>query len=79
MYCDGAYCDDGAASSAILMSPSGIKVRYAVTLDFEGKTNNVAEYEGLLLGIRKARAIGAQIVKNKHRFRTHYKANRQDL
>jgi hypothetical protein len=21
MYCDGAYCDDGDASSAILMSP----------------------------------------------------------
>jgi ribonuclease HI len=62
MYCDGAYCDDGAASSAILMSPSGIKRRYAGRLNFEGKTNNVAEYEGLLLGLRKARAIGAQRV-----------------
>jgi ribonuclease HI len=62
MYCDGAYCNDGAASSAILMSPSGIKVRYAVRLDFEGKTSNMAEYEGLLLGLRKARAIGAQRV-----------------
>jgi hypothetical protein len=62
MHCDGAYCDDGVASLAILMSPSGIKMRYSVRLDFEGKTNNVAEYEGLLLGLRKARAIGARRV-----------------
>jgi hypothetical protein len=53
MYCDGAYCHDGAASFTILMSPSGIKMRYAVRLDFEGKTNNVAEYEGLLLVFAK--------------------------
>jgi ribonuclease HI len=62
MHCDGAYYDDGAASSAILMSPSGIKMRYIVRLDFEGKTNNVVEYERLLLGLRKVRAIGARRV-----------------
>jgi hypothetical protein len=28
MSCDGAYCDDGAASSTILMSPSGVRMRY---------------------------------------------------
>jgi ribonuclease HI len=33
-----------------------------VRLDFEGKTNNVVEYEGLLLGLCKARAIGARRV-----------------
>jgi hypothetical protein len=59
IHCDGAYYDEGATYSAILMSPSGIKMRYAVRLDFEGKTNNMAEYEGLLLGLRKARAIWA--------------------
>jgi hypothetical protein len=37
MYCEGAYCDDGAASSAVLRSPSCIKMRYVVRLDFEGK------------------------------------------
>jgi hypothetical protein len=30
--------------------------------DFEGKKNNVAEYEGLLLGVRKGRGIGARRV-----------------
>jgi ribonuclease HI len=62
MHCDGAYFDDGAASSTILMSPSGIKMKYVVRLNFEDKTNNVAEYEGSLLGLRKARAIGARRV-----------------
>jgi ribonuclease HI len=40
------------------VAPSGIKLKYAVKLDFEGCTNNIVEYEGLLLGLRKARALG---------------------
>ena len=35
-------------------------MKYAARLDFLGCTNNVAEYEGLLLGLRKARALGAR-------------------
>ena len=35
-------------------------MKYAVRLDFEGCMNNIAEYEGLLFGLRKARALGAQ-------------------
>ena len=35
-------------------------MKYAVRLDFKGCTNNVAEYEGLLLGLRKARALCAR-------------------
>jgi ribonuclease HI len=35
-------------------------LKYAVRLDFEGCANNVAEYDGLLLGLRKARVLGAQ-------------------
>ena len=35
-------------------------MKYASRLDFPGCTNNVAEYEGLLLGLRKARALGAR-------------------
>ena len=60
MMCGEAYCNDGASTSAILILPSGIKLRYDVRLSFEGHTNNVAEYEGLLLGLRKARALGAR-------------------
>ena len=57
--CDAAYQRDGAGASAILTAPSGTQLKYAVRLDFKGCTNNVAEYEGLLLGLRKARAPGA--------------------
>ena len=43
-----------------MTAPSGTQLKYAVRLDFNGCTNNVAEYEGLLLGLRKARALGAR-------------------
>ena len=58
--CDGAYCKYGLGASAVLTVPSGTQLKYAARLDFEGCTNNVAEYEGLLLGLRKARALGAR-------------------
>src|SRR6185437_1238532 len=54
--CDGAYCKNGSGASAILTAPSGTQLKYSARLDFPGCTNNVAEYEGLLLGLRKARA-----------------------
>ena len=57
--CDGAYQRDGAGASVILTAPSGTQLKYAARLDFKGCTNNVAEYDGLLLGLRKARALGA--------------------
>ena len=47
-------------ASTILTAPSGTQLKYAMRLDFKGCTNNVAEYEGLLLGLRKARALGAR-------------------
>ena len=57
--CDGAYQRDGAGAWAILTAPSGTQLNYAARLDFKGCTNIVAEYEGLLLGLRKARTLGA--------------------
>jgi ribonuclease HI len=59
------YCDrDGAA--AILISPLGIKLRYATRLQFTKEidkcTNNIAKYEAILLGLRKPRAIGVRDV-----------------
>jgi hypothetical protein len=58
--CDGAYCHLGSAAVAVLKSPSGIKLRYALRLDCDNCTNNMAEYEGLLLALRKARVVGAR-------------------
>jgi ribonuclease HI len=48
-----------------LISPSGIKLRYVARLQFASETdkctNNIVEYEAILLGLRKLRAIGVQI------------------
>ena len=41
-----------------MTAPSGTQLKYALRLDFKGCTNNIAEYEGLLLGLRKAKALG---------------------
>jgi ribonuclease HI len=54
------YCDRDRATS-ILISPSSIKLRYATCLQFTAETdkcnNNIVEYEVVLLGLRKLRAM----------------------
>ena len=57
IYCDGAWGNSGAGIAAIIISPSGAKLKYAARLQFTKETdkctNNIAEYEGLLLGLQK--------------------------
>jgi ribonuclease H / adenosylcobalamin/alpha-ribazole phosphatase len=43
------------------VAPSKVKTCYAAKLDFNC-TNNIAEYEALLLGLRKLRAMGIRRV-----------------
>jgi ribonuclease HI len=47
----------GAGAVVILFAPSKVKTCYATRHDFSC-TNNTAEYEALLLGLRKLRAMG---------------------
>jgi ribonuclease HI len=42
-----------------LTSPSGDQFKHAIHLNFRA-TNNTAEYEGLLAGIRAAAALGVK-------------------
>jgi ribonuclease HI len=62
IHCDGAWCHAGAGAAAIITSPTGIKHRYAARLSFalesDRCTNNIAEYEAVILGLRKLRALG---------------------
>jgi ribonuclease HI len=63
IYCDGAWCKDGVGISAIVESPSGVKIRYAARLNFtmpDPSTNNTTQYEALLLGLHKMKALGHQ-------------------
>nr|CAH68008.1 OSIGBa0157K09-H0214G12.19 [Oryza sativa] len=56
---DGALNSQGAGAGFILTSPSGDQFKHAIHLNFRA-TNNTAEYEGLLAGIRAAAALGAK-------------------
>ena len=47
----------GAGAAAVLVAPSKVRTCYAMKLDFSC-TNNIAEYEALLLGLRKLKAMG---------------------
>jgi ribonuclease HI len=57
VFCDGSWGTFGVGAAAVLVAPSKIRTCYAAKLDFSC-TNNIAEYEALLLGLRKLRAMG---------------------
>jgi ribonuclease HI len=52
----------GAGAAAIITSPSSVKYRYAAHLSFALEssrcTNNIEEYEAVILGLCKLRALG---------------------
>jgi ribonuclease HI len=63
VHCDGAWCDKGIGILAIVTSPAVIVIRYVGWLDFTDdvhSTNNITEYEVLLLALRKMKALGQQ-------------------
>jgi ribonuclease HI len=62
IHCDDTWCHAGAGATAIITSPPGVKYRYAARISFalesDRCTNNIAEYEAVILGLRKLRALG---------------------
>jgi ribonuclease HI len=56
VFCDGSWGTFGAGAAVMLISPSKIETCYATRLDFNC-ANNIAEYEALLLGLRKLKAM----------------------
>jgi hypothetical protein len=61
VFCDGSWGTFGAGAAAVLVAPSKVRTYYAARLDFSC-TNNIAEYEALLLGLRKLKAMGIRRV-----------------
>jgi ribonuclease HI len=57
VFCDGSWGTFRAGAAAVLVAPSKVRTCYAVKLDFSC-INNIAEYEALLLGLRKLKAMG---------------------
>ena len=60
MYFDGAFSLQGAGAGVLLVAPTGEHLKYVIQMHFpwERSTNNTAEYEGLLAGLRIAADLG---------------------
>ena len=59
MYFDGAFALQVVRAGVLLVAPSGEHLKYVVQMHFsEEATNNTAEYEGLLAGLRIAMELG---------------------
>ena len=57
LYFDGSSCKEGAGAGVLLISPGGETVKLMYKLEFV-TTNNTAEYEALLLGLKAAKDLG---------------------
>ena len=57
MYFDESQMKKGASVGLVFISPLGVRMRYMVCLHFPS-SNNVAEYEALINGIRIAIELG---------------------
>ncbi|KAJ3685541.1 hypothetical protein LUZ61_014705 [Rhynchospora tenuis] len=62
VYVDGAASERGSGVRVEIIGPKGEKFHYAIHLTFN-VSNNVAEYEALLAGLRLTEATGAKKVK----------------
>ena len=58
MYFDGSVMTLGSGARVILISPDGSKLCYTIRLHFLA-SNNAAEYEALINGLRIAIKLGA--------------------
>jgi ribonuclease HI len=63
MYFDGSKRVQGAGTGVILISPHGDKLKYVLRMSFPQASNNEAEYEALLHGMKMAKACGATRLK----------------
>jgi ribonuclease HI len=63
IYVDGSKSVLGAGAGVILVSPQGDKMRYVLRMRFAKPSNNEAEYEAVLHGMRMAKACGATRMK----------------
>ena len=59
MYFDGSLMIEGAGAGILLISPTRERLRYVLQLHFPA-SNNAAEYEALLHGLRIAISLGIQ-------------------
>jgi ribonuclease HI len=59
IFFDGASSKEGVGAGVVLVSPAQETIALSYKLEFEA-TNNVAEYEALVLGLRAAKDMGIE-------------------
>nr|GEX43749.1 reverse transcriptase domain-containing protein [Tanacetum cinerariifolium] len=57
LFTDGSSCADGSKAGLILTNLEGAEFTYSLRFRFEA-TNNEAEYEALILGLRITKETG---------------------
>jgi ribonuclease HI len=63
MYFDGSKRVQGSGAGVVLISPQGDKLKYVLRMSFSQASNNEAQYEALLHGMKMAKAFGATRLK----------------
>jgi ribonuclease HI len=63
MYFDGLKWVQGAGAGVVLISPQGDKLKHVLRMSFPQASNNEAEHEALLHGMKMAKACGATRLK----------------
>nr|GEW17772.1 reverse transcriptase domain-containing protein [Tanacetum cinerariifolium] len=62
LFTDGLSCVDGSGTGLILINPEGVEFTYALRFQFTA-SNNEAEYEALVAGLRIAAQMGVKNVQ----------------
>ena len=62
MFFDGANTQASAGAGVFLISPSKETIHLSYKLDFK-TTNNIEEYEALMLGVKDAKEMGIMCLK----------------
>ncbi|XP_071902881.1 uncharacterized protein [Coffea arabica] len=62
LFVDGASSKEGSGAGLLLTSPTGEELTYALRFDFPA-SNNEAEYEALLTGLRIAHQMGITAIR----------------
>ncbi|GJZ39733.1 ribonuclease H-like domain-containing protein [Tanacetum coccineum] len=74
LFTDGSSCADSSRARLILKNPEGAEFTYTLRFRFEA-TNNEAEYEALIAGLRIAEEMGVKIFSIKQVPRSEKKAD----
>ncbi|GJX70212.1 reverse transcriptase domain-containing protein [Tanacetum coccineum] len=64
LFTDGSSCTDGSGAGLILTNPEGMEFTYALRFKFDA-TNNEAEYETLIAGLKIAEQVGVKNLQAK--------------